>query len=109
MEALVAGITAPAAIPQKTFPEVDGLEKYVRFVAAAGGEKRVSRRIVIDISNGSSGPVFTRLAEVMGVDAVILNAEPDGTFPHHDPNPLKEESQGAGRGARWRSRAPRSA
>ncbi len=29
----------------------------------------------------------------MGVDALLLNAEPDGTFPHHDPNPLKEESR----------------
>ena len=27
------------------------------------------------------------------MDAVLLNAEPDGTFPHHDPNPLKEESK----------------
>jgi phosphomannomutase len=29
----------------------------------------------------------------MGIDAQLLNADPDGTFPHHDPNPLKEESR----------------
>ena len=29
----------------------------------------------------------------MGMDAVLLNAEPDGTFPNHDPNPLKDESK----------------
>ena len=29
----------------------------------------------------------------MGVEADILNEKPDGTFPAHDPNPLKEESR----------------
>ncbi|MGA2378310.1 MAG: phosphomannomutase/phosphoglucomutase [Spirochaetia bacterium] len=93
VEALVSGITAPSTIPQRSFPQADGLERYVSFVAAAGGGKHLSRRIVIDISNGSSGPVFRRLAEVMGIDVRLLNADPDGTFPHHDPNPLKEESR----------------
>ena len=37
--------------------------------------------------------MFRRLAETLGVDAVILNAEPDGNFPSHDPNPLKAESR----------------
>ena len=93
VEALVEGITAPASIPRKGFPEADGLQKYTSFVSAAAGGKRLGKKIVIDVSNGSSGPVFRRLAEVMGMEAVILNAEPDGTFPHHDPNPLKEESK----------------
>jgi phosphomannomutase len=94
IEALVAGITAPAAIPQRSFPEIDGLERYVRFVAGTETGKTSGARIVIDISNGSAGRVFRRLAEVMGVDALILNGNPDGTFPAHDPNPLKEESKG---------------
>jgi phosphomannomutase len=93
VEALLAGISAPASIPQRSFPVVDGLEKYAAFVAAAAGGARLSRKIVIDASNGSSGRVFSRLAELMGMDAVLLNGEPDGTFPHHDPNPLKEESK----------------
>jgi phosphomannomutase len=93
VEALVAGISAPATIPQKSFPEVDGLERYVSFVAEAAGKKHFTRRIVIDVSNGSSGPEFKRLAEVMGIDAAILNATPDGTFPNHDPNPLKDASR----------------
>jgi len=93
VEAIVSSIAAPSAIPERSFPDVEGLNKYVSFIAEAGGKKRLSRKIVIDISNGSSGPVFKRLAEVMGIDARILNADPDGTFPHHDPNPLKEESR----------------
>ncbi len=93
VEKLVSSITAPPAIPRKSFPEADGLEKYARFVAAAASGRKLSKRIVIDVSNGSSGAVFRRLAEVMGLDAVILNAEPDGRFPNHDPNPLKEASK----------------
>jgi phosphomannomutase len=93
VEVIVSGITAPATLPQRRFPEVDDLQKYAAFVAAAAGGKKIEKKIVIDISNGSSGRVFRRLAEVMGMDAVLLNAEPDGTFPHHDPNPLKEESK----------------
>jgi phosphomannomutase len=93
VEALVSGITVPSTIPEKSFPETDGLEKYVSFVASVARGKKLARKIVIDVSNGSSGPVFKRLAEVMGLDARLLNAEPDGTFPHHDPNPLKEESR----------------
>ena len=32
-------------------------------------------------------------AAALGLDAVILNAAPDGAFPAHPPNPLAEESQ----------------
>ena len=93
VEKLLDAIPAPASIPARSFPEIDGLDAYVRFVAAAGRGRRLSKKIVIDASNGSSGPVFTRLADVMGLDAVLLNTKPDGTFPSHDPNPLKDESK----------------
>ena len=93
VESLVQKIDAPATIATVDFPEVDGLESYVQFVAAAGGEKPLPSRVVIDISNGSAGRVFRRLTELRGVDAILLNEKPDGTFPSHDPNPLKEESK----------------
>jgi phosphomannomutase len=93
VETIVAGIAAPSTIPQIQFPEVESLESYVSYVAAAGAGKHLPGGIVIDISNGSSGPVFRRLAEVMGIKARILNATPDGTFPNHGPNPLNEKSR----------------
>jgi phosphomannomutase len=49
--------------------------------------------VVIDVSNGSAGRVFSRLVARLGVEALLLNAEPDGRFPNHDPNPLREESR----------------
>lgn len=93
VEALVAGIEAPATLPRKGFPEIDGLERYVRFVAGAGEKTPLRTRVVIDVSNGSAGRVFRRMSEALAIDALILNEQPDGTFPLHDPNPLKEESR----------------
>jgi phosphomannomutase len=93
VEALMAGIEAPARIPRRKLKEIDGLESYVGFVASQGAMKKPGPRIVIDVSNGSAGRVFRRLTEVMGLDALILNEKPDGTFPNHDPNPLKEGSR----------------
>jgi phosphomannomutase len=98
VESIVAGLStqpgpAPRAVERTSIPEVDGLEAYAEFVAARAAGTRFAGRVVIDASNGSAGRVFRRVAERMGVDAVLLNEEPDGSFPHHDPNPLKEESR----------------
>ena len=93
VEKVVAGISAPASIPRRAFAEADCLETYVAFVAGAASGRKLGKKVVIDTSNGSSGSELRRLAEVLGLDAVLLNTDPDGTFPHHDPNPLKEESR----------------
>jgi phosphomannomutase len=93
VESIVAGIPAPASIPPADLPEIDGLEDYVKFVAGAGGGKAPGTKVVIDVSNGAAGRVFRRLSEALGMEAVILNGNPDGAFPNHDPNPLKEESK----------------
>jgi phosphomannomutase len=93
VERIVDGIPAPASIPARDFPQIDGLETYVKFVAKAAGAKGRGTRVVIDAANGSAGKVFRRLTEALGVDVVLLNENPDGTFPHHDPNPLKPESK----------------
>jgi len=93
VEEFMASVPAPASVPARGFTEIDGLDAYVKFVAAAGAGKTLKKKIVIDASNGSSGAVFRRLAKVAGLDAVLLNTEPDGRFPSHDPNPLKDESK----------------
>ena len=98
VEAIVALLSdqpgpAPRAVQRAGFPEIDGLEAYVDFVASRAEDLSFDGRMVIDASNGSAGRVFRRLGEKLGVEAVVLNAEPDGRFPNHDPNPLKEESR----------------
>jgi phosphomannomutase len=93
VEKIVGDIPAPVSVPSRSFPETGSLEEYVKFVAGAAGGVKLSARIVIDASNGSAGRVFKALGERLGIKATVLNAEPDGSFPRHDPNPLKEESK----------------
>lgn len=49
-------------------------------------------RVVIDGGNGVAGPLAMQLYEALGLDAVPLFIEPDGTFPNHHPDPLKAEN-----------------
>jgi phosphomannomutase len=93
VEKVIAGVPSPDEVSRRDFPVIDGLERYVSFVAAAAGGRAKGQRIVIDTANGSAGKVFRRLTEALGVDAVLLNEKPDGRFPNHDPNPLKPESK----------------
>jgi phosphomannomutase len=57
-------------------------------------EEILPLRIVIDAANGMAGamlpPVLERLPKI---DAVRCYFEPDGTFPHHEPNPLLPENR----------------
>ena len=50
-------------------------------------------KVVLDASNGSSGALLQTAAARLGLDATILNATPDGSFPAHLPNPLEPDSQ----------------
>ena len=51
-------------------------------------------KVAIDAANGMAGvmlsPVLERLPQL---DVVACNFEPDGSFPHHEPNPLKPENR----------------
>jgi phosphomannomutase len=93
VEAILETLSAPERLPLKKFPESESLEEYTEFVAGAARGEKLKARVVIDASNGSAGKVFQRLADRLGIDATLLNADPDGNFPNHDPNPLKEESK----------------
>jgi phosphomannomutase len=94
VEAIVAGIPDPGRVPDRPFPVIESADEYIAFVAGNAGQgRKLTGRVVIDISNGSAGRVFALLVERLGIDGTLLNADPDGRFPNHDPNPLKEESR----------------
>ncbi|MDP2749825.1 MAG: phosphomannomutase/phosphoglucomutase, partial [Nanoarchaeota archaeon] len=44
-------------------------------------------KIVIDCSNGASGPIIKQVFSKINCDATILFTEPDGNFPNHEANP----------------------
>ena len=46
------------------------------------------KRFVVDCSNGSVGALVKLHQRLLNLDITIINAEPDGTFPNHSPNPI---------------------
>jgi phosphomannomutase len=49
-------------------------------------------RVVVDGGNGVAGPLAMQMYAALGLDAIPLFIEPDGTFPNHHPDPLKAEN-----------------
>ena len=49
-------------------------------------------RLVVDGGNGTGGPAAMALLERLGVDAIPMYVEMDGTFPNHHPDPTVEEN-----------------
>jgi len=62
---------------------------YERYVAEKISIKR-KLKIVADPGNGSCSLLTPSLFEKVGVDMVAINAEPDGSFPAHPPEPSEE-------------------
>jgi phosphomannomutase len=76
------------------YEHLDISEAYVQDVAR---HFRLPRpvRVVLDGGNGAGGPIGVRAFEAIGCELVPLFIEPDGTFPNHHPDPLKEENLAA--------------
>jgi len=55
-------------------------------------KKRANLKVVVDTSNGSTGIFFNKIFENLPIKIIPLYFEPDGNFPNHDPNPLKDEN-----------------
>ncbi|MBU1102593.1 phosphomannomutase/phosphoglucomutase [Patescibacteria group bacterium] len=49
-------------------------------------------KIIIDCGNGIMGPEIIELFKELPCQTEILFGEPDGDFPNHEANPLKEEN-----------------
>ncbi|MHC5037176.1 MAG: phosphomannomutase/phosphoglucomutase [Planctomycetota bacterium] len=64
---------------------------YERHVASFARETR-PLRIVVDASNGMAGVTIPGVSAVLASTLIPLYFEPDGTFPHHEANPLKAEN-----------------
>lgn len=67
---------------------MDKIETYAAWLLENGGDHS-GLKYAVDCSDGSAG----LLAERLFPDAILLNDVPDGKFPHHSPNPLKEEAR----------------
>ncbi len=71
-------------------------EAYVEHVLSyADLGKLKPLRIVVNGGNGMAGPVVERIASRLPFDVIVLQGEPDGTFPNGVPNPLLPERRRA--------------
>jgi phosphomannomutase len=55
-------------------------------------EKAPKLKVAVDTAHGSVGAVFDAMFGDLPLDYVRLCWEPDGNFPSHEPNPLKDEN-----------------
>lgn len=65
------------------------IEKIFSFVDTAAIQPL---KIVVDAGNGMGKASFPLWLETLPVEVEYLYLEPDGTFPNHEANPLKEET-----------------
>lgn len=63
---------------------------YLNFLALR--EVKLPGRVVVDAGNGMAGLLLHDVLKKLKVDYEPLYFEPDCTFPHHEANPLKEET-----------------
>ena len=68
------------------------IDDYVADVVERTGPLARPMKIVYDCGNGAAALVAPQLVAALGVDAVGLFTESDGTFPHHHPDPTVPEN-----------------
>lgn len=49
-------------------------------------------KIVVDMSNGAATTTTPDVLAMLPHDVIVINGEPDGSFPNHEPDPLKEKN-----------------
>ena len=64
-----------------------------RVLALVDVEAMQPLKVVLDGANGMAGTMLAPILERLPIDAVRCYMEPDGSFPHHQPNPLLEENR----------------
>ena len=57
------------------------------------GSQVAPLRVVLDGSNGMAGPMVEPVLRRLPLELIAHNLEPDGHFPHHEPNPLLPENR----------------
>lgn len=66
----------------------DLVPEYIEFVLSKIKiEKKM--RIAVDYSNGATTMVFPKIAQLLDIEVIRLNDEPNGLFPGHPPEPTE--------------------
>ncbi|MGI9592137.1 MAG: phosphomannomutase/phosphoglucomutase [Myxococcota bacterium] len=81
----------PSASTPGSVSKADVRDGYVDHVLAVG-EGRPRLKVAIDCANGMAAVGLVPLLERLDLDVERLYFEPDGTFPNHEADPLKQEN-----------------
>ncbi len=99
--------------------QIDVWDGFVEKVLSFVDEQAIRPlKVVVDAANGMAGTMLPPvLARIPQLEVVACHFEPDGSFPHHEPNPLlpenrafiveKTRSEGAGLGVAYDGDADR--
>lgn len=80
---LSGGETAPVSL----------LDSYVQHLIDVSGAGAIAGlRVAVDGGNGVAGVAVPSLFDLIDADLIGLYLEPDGTFPHHHPDPMRPEN-----------------
>jgi phosphomannomutase/phosphoglucomutase len=71
---------------------VDVIDRYVKDVVERTGPISRPIKLVYDCGNGAAALVAPQLLRALGLDAVGLFTESDGSFPNHHPDPTVPEN-----------------
>ncbi len=88
LEKMIENETVKKAIKKGTIETFDYKEAYIRFQQSFL-KPHQNLSVVADLSNGIGGVI---IPEVYDHTVTYLNQKPDGNFPVHAPNPLKEKN-----------------
>jgi len=89
-EALMASRTGNGT-HGSTIRQEEILERYATFFAQRFSVDLINP-VVIDTGNGMAGAILPRILQDQQITYLRLFFEPNGRFPHHEANPLKEEN-----------------
>ncbi len=69
--------------------EMDFFNPVTPYVAELAQKITIKKglKVGFDPGNGTVGPVLKKLCDALGIESIIVNEEPDGTFPGHLPDP----------------------
>ena len=92
IQELFAHIGASAAGAAGRVRHVEVVDRYVDDIVGRVGRLAGPVKLVYDCGNGAATRVAPQLFRALGLDAVGLFTEDDGTFPNHHPDPTVPEN-----------------
>jgi phosphomannomutase len=89
---LVASDYRPVGEHPGTVTEVDLLDDYAAHLRALVPVTGRGLKVVVDAGNGMAGLTAPAVLDGLDVELVPMYFELDGTFPHHEANPIEPEN-----------------